>query len=515
MTDTRPLPPGTRLVPDPAVRSIADGSVLMGGVPLAVIRLSPAGAETVRGWFGGRPVGTGAGRQRLARRLLDTGIAHPRRATVTAVEPTDRGDDPGSPAATSMDDVTVVIPVKDDPDGLRSTLASLGFAVESLGGTEGAAEPAIAVIVVDDGSSPPIAVPDNIGDAVGDAVGDSEVGLIRRPVAGGPGRARQEALERVETRLVAFVDAGVTVDADALRRLARHFQDPDIVAVAPRVESVPTRGPVGRYDRHRSPLDLGPTESAVGIGRIVPYVPTACLVVRVDALVDTGGFDPDLRYGEDVDLVWRLDRHGTVRYDPSVTVRHPPRSGLAAMVNQRMAYGSAAAPLAERHGAAVAPARTSPWTVAVTVLLVVGRPVTAALTAAWTVFALRRKLSFLPDATAESAVLVAKGHWYGGWSLFTAAVRTWLPPIALFGLSVRRARRRVVLVLAVGWARRLLDGDGTASDRLLDLVVGAVDDTAYCAGVWRGALARRSLRALLPDLVNWPPRGDDPSTERS
>ena len=73
---------------------------------------------------------------------------------------------------------------------------------------------------------------------------------------------------------------------------------------------------------------------------------------------EAGGFDPALRYGEDVDLIWRLAADGRViRYDPSIVVRHRPRPGWRAWFRQRIAYGSSAASLAERHGEAMAPAR--------------------------------------------------------------------------------------------------------------------------------------------------------------
>ena len=53
----------------------------------------------------------------------------------------------------------------------------------------------------------------------------------------------------------------------------------------------------------------------------VAYVPTAALVVRRAAL--GGGFDETMRYGEDVDLVWRLVEAGhRVRYEPAVQVAH-------------------------------------------------------------------------------------------------------------------------------------------------------------------------------------------------
>ena len=66
-----------RLAPDSGTRLVAGGSVLVGGSPVRVLRLTPAGARQVAAWFAGEPVPPGAGARALARRLLDAGIAHP------------------------------------------------------------------------------------------------------------------------------------------------------------------------------------------------------------------------------------------------------------------------------------------------------------------------------------------------------------------------------------------------------------------------------------------------------
>jgi len=87
-------------------------------------------------------------------------------------------------------------------------------------------------------------------------------------------------------------------------------------------------------NRRRSPLDMGPN-------RIVPYVPSAALIVRTPVR-----FDETLRYGEDVDLIWRLlDQGHRVVYDPSVVVLHHE----ADVLRRRFRYGTSAAPLAARH----------------------------------------------------------------------------------------------------------------------------------------------------------------------
>ena len=74
-------------------------------------------------------------------------------------------------------------------------------------------------------------------------------------------------------------------------------------------------------------------------GSPVAYVPTAALVVRRELAT----FDPDLRYGEDVDLVWRLVAAGhEVRYEPRVEVRHREPTGWTAALRRRHRYGTAA-----------------------------------------------------------------------------------------------------------------------------------------------------------------------------
>ncbi len=88
-------PPGLRITPDPGTRLVAGGSVIVGGSPVRVLRLTPAGARQVASWFAGTPVPSGAGARALARRLLDAGIAHPDFTARSGGDPT--GGDPAGP----------------------------------------------------------------------------------------------------------------------------------------------------------------------------------------------------------------------------------------------------------------------------------------------------------------------------------------------------------------------------------------------------------------------------------
>ena len=465
MTATTPFPPHTRLRADPSLRLRDRGRTLIGGSPLRFMRLTDAGQKVVKDWLAGESPAPTPGVTKLARRLVEAGMIHP--------EPASEGDGP---------QLTVVIPVKDDQAGLDRTLNRLG---------------STPVIVIDDGSARPASVPERP---------ERPVVLRRRPSAGGPGVARQEAMELVDTPLVAFVDAGVEVDEDQLGRLARWFTDPTMLAVAPRVASSPRPDHVALYEADHSPLDLGHVPSAVGHGRVISYLPTACLVARRDAIEAAGGFDPDFRFGEDVDLIWRLIPDGQVRYDPTVVTHHPPRSTLSGLVRQRYRYGLAAAPLADRHGSALAPVRISPWSLALWLAALAGRPFVATGLSTYTAIALSKKLeSRVPDHRVEAAQLAAKGHYYAGMSIAEASVRIWWPVTVvayLFGL-----RRPMTLLVGAAWLRRVWSAGGRPIDRARSWAFGVVDDLAFGAGVWVGAIRQRSARCLAPRLVNWP--GDD------
>jgi len=470
------LPAEFGLVLDPATRRLDDGTVLVGGAPLRLLRLTPAGARVVDGLAAGEPVGTGRGRRRLARRLLDAGLAQPR--------PTPSGPRPSgvTPAAWTAADVTVVVPAHATRADLDRTVAALG--------------PVGAVIVVDDGSSPPLPAPTG-------AV------LVRHDRPRGPAAARNAGWRRATTALIAFVDADCEPAPGWIEALLPHFADPTVAGVAPRIVARPATGAPAwlvAYEAQRSPLDRGGAEARVGPGGPVPYVPSATMVVRADVLGAAGGFDEALRFGEDVDLVWRLVEAGwTVRYEPAVTVSHPTRAGLGPWLRQRFDYGTSAAPLAARHTDAVTPLRVSVWSAAAWALAGLGRPVTGAALAAATTARLAPRLAGLEHPWREAARLAGRGHLAAGSASAEAVRRSWWP-LAL-GLAVvwPRARPGVAAAFLVP---ALADpgAERAGIDRARWATVRVADDLAYGAGVWTGCLRARSAAALRPDLRNWPGR---------
>jgi mycofactocin system glycosyltransferase len=469
------LPAGFGVVIDPGTKQLAE-DILFGGSPARVLRLSGAGRTALAELRAG-PVRSGAA-GRLARKLTDTGLAHPR-----------------PPELSARPDVTVLIPVRD-----RAVL--LGRCLSALGDN-------YPVVVVDDGSADPAAVAD-VAAAHGAA-------LVRRPVNGGPGAARNTGLLSVATDLVAFLDSDCVPGPGWIERLAAHLADPAVAAAAPRMVAVPA-GPgwAARYTTAACCLDLGGAEARVAPGTRVAYVPTAALVVRRAALVPGAGsggvFDPALRWGEDVDLVWRLHEAGwRIRYDPAVQVSHHEPDGWAALLVRRFRYGTSAAPLASRHPGRVPPLVLHPWPALTVAALLAGRPAEAGLGFTGSVLAMRRTVrrAGLPargvvpamlDGTRQTWLGVGRYACQYGMPVLAAAL------VAPGGSSRGRrwARRAAVASLVLGppltaWSarRRSLDPVRYALGHL-------ADDVAYGMGVWAGALRARSLAPVRP-VIAWHP----------
>jgi mycofactocin system glycosyltransferase len=426
----------TRFELDPGVRRF--DTVIIGGSPLRLFRVSPAGARLVDRIAAGHEVAT----SRLTDALLDAGAIHP----LPAEPPFGRGD------------VTIVRPVH------RTEATDVRYGAEQ--------------IVVDDAS--PIAVSDAV---------------VRFPANRGAAAARNAGLELVETPLVAFVDDDVELPDGWLDALLPHFSDRRLALVAPRVVTPDAGTPVSQYEQAASPLDLGTQAAPIVPGSRVSYVPAAAIVCRVDAVRAIGGFDEALRFGEDVDLVWRLHAAGwRCRFEPASNVRHPARPNWVAWFRQRVGYGSSAAPLARRHPGALAPVRMSGWSVAVWALATLVRPPAGPLAgagvAAGTAVALLRKLPDVPPGAAFG--LAWRGNLHAGGALARAVRRAWWPVVAIVALRSRAARRALLLSVIAG--RR---------------PIALVDDIAYSVGVWRGMVTERTAAPLVPAISSWPGKGGD------
>ena len=464
------LPEGFGVRLDPEVHCSTDGRTLLGGSPTRLLHLSEHAANLLAALREGAPAASRAARQ-LGRRLCEAGLAHP-------VVP------PGGPGA---GDVSCVVPVRDDPEGLATLLASLESHPPTPAG----------VVVAEDGSRNPA--------AIAELARLSNARVIQRQVARGPAAARNEGWRAAATPIVAFLDADVEVTPGWLAPLLAHFADPSVAAVAPRVRApVAHASTLDSFERHCSPLDMGALPSIVGPRRRVRYVPSAALLFRREALDALDGFDEDLLLGEDVDLVWRAAAAGwMVRYEPSIVVHHRNRPSWTALGRQRFGYGTSATPLGARHPEDVTPLEIPSWSLAAWATLVLGgrRGVWPAATV------MARAVLRIHEQTAkrggppliEMARMVVRGHVASGRRAAGALRRTWLP-LLLAATAWPWGRRLALGALLVepltSWATRRPD-----VGPLRWTAATLFSDATYCAGVWSGATAGRSTAALQPRLA--------------
>lgn len=275
---------------------------------------------------------------------------------------------------------------------------------------------------------------------------------IRRDVNGGPAAARNTGLERIDSEFIAFLDSDCVPPADWIDRLADHLTDPAVAL----------------------------SDIAAG-GR---------------------AFDPELRFGEDVDVIWRLIEAGwRIRYDPSVVVAHDEPDTLRHLLTRRFRYGTSAGPLARRHPTSMPPFVIHPWPLATVIALLARRPMLAAASFSGGIAALSRTLraaGVRRVGVARASATSAYQTWLGLGRLCTQfAAPALLAAVAAPG---RPTRRCAALTLLLGppvttWLARR-----PSIDPLLFAAIHIADDIAYGAGVWAGSIRARTPVALRPVL---------------
>jgi glycosyltransferase involved in cell wall biosynthesis/GT2 family glycosyltransferase len=203
--------------------------------------------------------------------------------------------------------VSVVIPTKNRPELLERCLGRVLDACDR-------AEHSCEVVVVDDGSTPPVAW-----------TGDPRVRVVRTGGVG-PARARNAGIEAAVGDVVAFTDDDVEVDPQWLA-----------AALSVLDGTVELAGVTGRTDA--PPFD--PLyEHSVFDHDGGTYL-TCNVAYRAAALRAVGGFDRQFPHAahEDRDLAWRIRAAvGEVRYVPEMRVVHPGRAFSAREWDRRARF---------------------------------------------------------------------------------------------------------------------------------------------------------------------------------
>ncbi len=494
MSSRPPLSSGPGIEIDRAVRLTDEGHVLVGGCPPRAVRLAPEQVSALIRWLSGSaPRGTEEGL--LARALIRAGLAHPRPR-------------PLAPDHT----VEVAVVGRTGHHALTTTLDHLADH-----------HPKARTVVVG-------------------ATGAGAWAARRRGARvvlgpNGGAEAMTAALRACSADLVALVEAGTRPSAGWLDTALGHFDDPEVMAVVPRVLTDRSTG-LGHArmtvaaiaasgtgaDRGGDPAPVLPwghsrpwqrRPGAAG-GFTDPLRPVPALVVR-RIVAD---LEPGWEEAPALDLLWRMvDQGWSVRYEPRSRVWVPPTTDVVDYLSDSFTAGALAAPLARRHGQRQAGPELPLAGVVGLALAVTGRPGAALVAGVLGGVSVAGELLSqeripLPE-TARMAALDLVHTVRAG----THAVRTsWWPLAAAAAVGGAIARRRgrgsgenakragriavvagaaLTLPHVMAWHR---DRGTALTGPVTWTVLGMAGDAARSLGTWWGAVRARTPAPLLPRI---------------
>jgi cellulose synthase/poly-beta-1,6-N-acetylglucosamine synthase-like glycosyltransferase len=208
--------------------------------------------------------------------------------------------------------VSVIVPVVDDPERLRACLDALAVQEDVV----------LEAIVVDNGSRlSPRPIVESFPFAR----------MLEEPLPGSY-QARHRGVAMSRGQFLAFTDADCRPRPDWLAEALRHFdRDTGIAAVGGRIAL--------ERSRHPSAAEAYERVYAFRQDRYVRqhgFAATANLIVHREAFLAVGGFDGSLRSGGDYEWGRRLVRSGyRLEYADNAVVEHPARARLRDLVRKR------------------------------------------------------------------------------------------------------------------------------------------------------------------------------------
>ena len=224
---------------------------------------------------------------------------------------------------------SVIVPSHNRPDAILSTVTHLLRSALSAGAE---------VVVVDDGSMPPIVLPQN-----------DRLRLVRTPGVE-RSRSRNQGACSAVGELLIFVDDDITVSTDFIEQHARaalEFRN----AIGVGKISLPSESTASPFGRFRRTIEEPSQSRARGLVAEKNFCTAANMSMSKREFLNLGGFDPAISSGEDQDLALRFsERGGQIAFLPEAEVIH--RDSIAGIFAyaRRHEWGAAAmAPFLRRY----------------------------------------------------------------------------------------------------------------------------------------------------------------------
>ncbi|MBU6374329.1 MAG: glycosyltransferase [Alphaproteobacteria bacterium] len=221
------------------------------------------------------------------------------------------------------------------------------------------------VIVVDDGSK------DGTLDAARSAfAGDHAVRVMTKP-NGGKASAINFGVAQARGEIVVVIDADTILEPAALERLAAHFADTRVGAVAGNAKVGNRVNLLTRFQALEYITSQNLDRRAFETVQAISVVPGAIGAWRAKALREIGGFATDT-LAEDADATIELQRRGwRVEYEPRAIARTEAPETMRAFLKQRLRWMFGTLQAAYKHRAALTTpgARRLGWTLLPNVLV--------------------------------------------------------------------------------------------------------------------------------------------------
>lgn len=210
--------------------------------------------------------------------------------------------------------LSVIIPVYNDPDGLRVTLRSLITQQRS---------PSFEILVVDNASTD--TTPEVITEFES-AYPNLVTGLVERGIQSSYA-ARNKGIERAKGDILVFIDADETVEETYIADLDERFSESAVDYLGCNVEMYIPDGKNTFWARYDVVMGL-PIEHYL---KTKQFVPTCALAVRNEVFEQVGAFDETLVSGGDKEFGNRVHNAGfQMEYASDIVIRHPARTTLRA-----------------------------------------------------------------------------------------------------------------------------------------------------------------------------------------
>jgi glycosyltransferase involved in cell wall biosynthesis len=216
--------------------------------------------------------------------------------------------------------VSVVVPVYNDPQGIRDTLSALV--------SQSYPRDRLEILPVDNGST------DETRSVIRQfSSEDDAVELVVEDEVQGSYAARNAGIEAASGDVLAFVDADMYMDDDWLRTAVESTRNAAYVGCHVELVVDGEETLAAQFDAQTA----FPVEQYI---RWQNYAPTCCLLVRRAVVDDVGPFDERLVSGGDSEFGTRVADAGYAQaYAGDATLYHPVRDSFESLVKKELRVG--------------------------------------------------------------------------------------------------------------------------------------------------------------------------------